>query len=173
MEKRTKYTPNDISINKNYAEISLYDKNCKEITQTKIDIMDIRCCKLEDYKWHLGYNGYAVTNTYEGDKRIILKLHQLIIGKKKGLVIDHINHDRLDNRKQNLRHCTIAENCRNQKKKDVGVTWHKVAKKWHAEIIYNKKRYYLGLFKDKKEALKKRLQAEKKYYGEFAPCQSE
>ena len=59
---------------------------------------------------------YAVTSFREtpSSKRRTIRLHQFIIGRApKGLVIDHINGDGLDNRKSNLRICTQAENARN------------------------------------------------------------
>lgn len=89
---------------------------------------------------------------------------------------DHINQNPLDCRRENLRKCTPAENARNRKKQKsntsgiIGVNWDKKRQKWMARI--NDRvghRVCLGLFEDKKEAICARLQAEVKYYGEFAP----
>ena len=96
-------------------------------------------------------------------------------GKKpKGFQIDHINGDILDNRIENLRLATYAENQWNAKKRIdnksgvKGVCWHKVTKRWMAQIKQNKILYYLGVYETIKEAervvKKKRLEL----HGEFA-----
>lgn len=83
--------------------------------------------------------------------------------------VDHINHDRYDNRFCNLRAVSHLENCRNESKKInntsgyTGVTWHKRAKKWLAQIMVQGKNRYLGLYKDKEEALRQRKLAELEY----------
>lgn len=60
-------------------------------------------------KWHVSDSGYAV-NRYKGKT---LRMHRLINETPDGLVTDHINHNRLDNRKKNLRAVTQKENVRN------------------------------------------------------------
>ena len=83
--------------------------------------------------------------------------------------IDHVNHDRSDNRLCNLREVTHIDNCRNESKKSNntsgynGVIWHKSAKKWSAQITVNRKNHYLGLFNTKEEALLARKEADIKY----------
>jgi len=69
-----------------------------------------------------------------------------------GLVIDHINGNRLDNRKENLRICSRGENSRNQALSRgntsgfKGVTWHKYAGKFFVQITCAGKRRNLGYF---------------------------
>ena len=82
-------------------------------------------------------------------------------GKKpKGFQIDHINGNKLDNRIENLRLATYAENQWNAKTRVdntsgvKGVCWKKGLNKWYAQIKHNKELLYLGVFKDKKEAEK-------------------
>jgi len=97
---------------------------------------------------------------------------------RKGIVflfdIDHISRDRLDNRKQNLRLCTHQENTFNQKMRVtnstglIGVSFMKNAGAYESYIHYNGKKYYLGLFKDKKEAAIERDKAAMKYFGAYA-----
>lgn len=80
--------------------------------------------------------------------------------------IDHINGSGLDNRKRNLRDVDQSENNRNRKipinnkSGVVGVNWRKQSNAWHAQINDNGKRVHLGLFKNKKDAIKARKQAE-------------
>lgn len=65
------------------------------------------------FRWHLDKHGYAQTSVRRepGSDRFTKKfMHRLIMSEPKGLVIDHLNFNRLDNRKSNLRACTAAEN---------------------------------------------------------------
>jgi len=83
--------------------------------------------------------------------------------------IDHINHNRSDNRINNLREVTHRENCknmpipRNNNSGYVGVRWHKLGKKWEAHITIENKQIYLGLFINMEDAIASRKQAEIKY----------
>lgn len=89
-----------------------------------------------------------------------------------GMVIDHINGDKLDNRRQNLRICTSADNAKNQKVQEnkigktsryKGVYWHKRANKWMARIGG----MYLGIYHSEIDAALVYNEASKKYHGEF------
>lgn len=129
--------------------------------------------KIKDYCWneHIKKNGYHVLETYckQQDKNIPM-MH--LFGYKR---YDHENRNPLDNRKANLRKATQQENVRNksiQKNNTSGVTgvgYLSNTGSWRARITYNEKSIYLGTFKNKDEAIKARLMAEKKYFGEFAP----
>lgn len=83
--------------------------------------------------------------------------------------IDHINHDRSDNRLANLREVSRAENQRNQKLKSnntsgvTGVFWRKDKQRWLAKIKVNYKDKSLGYYDSFKGACAARLDAEKKY----------
>lgn len=131
--------------------------------------------KIKGYCWYEDFFGYVV-NIY---KRKNLKLHKLITGTNKTQIIDHINRNRLDNRKSNLRICTNQENSfnsklsKNNKSGIKGVYWNKEKLKWEARIFINNKGKFLGYFNDKESAYQKRLDAEKLYFGEFAPEQED
>lgn len=91
-------------------------------------------------------------------------------------IVDHKNRNTLDNRKQNLRNATKSQNCQNHNLRTdsttgiSGVNWHKKSNKWQVRINdKNNKRISLGIYSDFNEAVKVRLKAEKKYYGEYAP----
>tara|TARA_R110000772_G_scaffold118989_1_gene224896 strand:- start:95 stop:592 length:498 start_codon:yes stop_codon:yes gene_type:complete len=83
--------------------------------------------------------------------------------------IDHINHNRSDNKWSNLRDVTSLDNARNQNRYKVnksgctGVLWHKKDKRWQASIRVNGKLKHLGNFKEKEKAIEVRLLAQKEY----------
>lgn len=131
------------------------------------------------YKSHdLKRGNYAVRtiNWYEGEKRRqkLQYLHHFIIGRKEGMMVDHINQNRLDNRKSNLRYCTQAQNYMNRtgtksKSGYRGVRWSNKEGKWTASISLNYKKYYLGSFETAEKASKAYQEKAKELYGEFCP----
>lgn len=129
--------------------------------------------KIKDYCWceHLLTNGYTALDTTDSKTKKTIRFHYLL-GKKE---CDHVNRNPLDNRKTNLRECNKRENAINHsKRKDntsgtTGVYWNRNARKWMAGISFNGRMHYLGQFIEKEDAIKTRLEAEKKYYGEFSP----
>ena len=140
-----------------YYEVCLYNIKQEEVGRALVDKDDYD--KVKNIKWHLA-NGYVES----GKPKV--KLHQFISGKKEGFVIDHINHNKLDNRKQNLRHCTKSQNGMNRKSK--GCYFKKELNKWVALIRLNNRSIHLGYFEEKNKAVKVRREAEQKYFGEFA-----
>lgn len=109
---------------------------------------------VSSYRWTLRktpHNSYATTKI---NGRVV-SMHQLIMGKMLGLVIDHKNMDGIDNRHSNLRHATYQENNMNRQshvKQYKGVWWDKVKMRWRAQIRKDGKKYLLGTFNDPKEA---------------------
>ena len=87
---------------------------------------------------------------------------------------DHIDRNELNNRRNNLRLATVKENARNGSLRStntsgiIGVGWRKRYQKWQAQITVDYKNIHLGYFADK-DAIRARLNAEVKYFGEFAP----
>lgn len=126
---------------------------------------------LSKYRWLLHKAGYAIRR--EKGKTILM--HRCLIAVPAGMQVDHINHNGLDNRKNNLRPCTMAQNQRNRgvSKSNTsgckGVYWNRKTNKWVAQIVSNQnEKTYLGSFLDIKDAARGYDEAAKKYHGEFA-----
>lgn len=101
-------------------------------------------------------------------------LHRAIMGAPRGLDVDHINHDRRDNRRCNLRICTHAQNMMNLVGQASasgvrGVRLNPNGRKWCATINHGGALHHLGSFPSKGEAAAARRRAEIRLRGEFAP----
>ena len=123
---------------------------------------------IKDYCWHIDKNGYVVCK-----REKIVFMHRLVMNAPKNKQVDHIYHNKNDNRKKNLRLCTQQENLFNKKKSNsssgvCGVYWYNKQQKWSAEIVISGQKIFLGLFDDLKTAIKIRREAELKYFGNFA-----
>lgn len=116
-------------------------------------------------------NGYHILQSWDHECKEIVRMHWIIVGK----YFDHADRNPLNNRKYNLRKATFTENSQNQNKSKlntsgfIGVHWMATKNKWVAFITVAKQRKHLGLFANKDDAIRARLQAEKQYFGEFAP----
>lgn len=161
--ERTIYDPNKIVEHEDYAEIIIYNKKCEEISRTLIDLEDVD--KVKNYKWYTN-KGYVLNDS-------IGWIHRFIMDCPDNMVIDHINHNRLDNRKSNLRICTQHQNSMNQGIRNdntsgiTGVHFDKSRDKWAAQIMYNGRQINLGRFNTKEEAIQARKNAEIEYFGEY------
>ena len=165
-KERTIKDPNEIIIYDNYAEVVLYDIKSNEVARTIIDIENIE--KVKKYKWHYSY-GYAETRI----KRKRLALHRYILNYKGDLQVDHINGNRLDNRKSNLRLATSQQNSMNlairidNTSGVPGVSFHKHRQKWRAYLTFEEQTVSLGYYYTFEEAKEAREEAEEKYFGEY------
>lgn len=126
--------------------------------------------KIKIFSWCISDNGYVIA-TNSKNKRIYL--HRLIMNCNSDRVVDHINHNTLNNRKYNLRVCTSSNNNMNKGKRTdntsgvVGVSWSKNTNSWISQIEVDKRALYLGAFEDFEDAVEARKQAEEKYFGEY------
>ena len=120
------------------------------------------------------YNGGYLRAGVDGDRYLAHRICYFIYhGVNPKGSIDHINHNPSDNRKENLRECNHNQNLMNQKKNKsntsgyVGVICIKATNKWKAYINVNYKQISLGHFKNIKNAIKARKDAEKLYFKEY------
>lgn len=147
-----------------------------ELTHGKFAIVDDEDYEeLNKYKWNYKDNGYAVRSKQINGVRLPnIFMHRVIMNTPLDKECDHINGDRLDNRKENLRVCTHAQNCYNKVKKPNttskyrGVYFESQTKKWCARAQKNKKQHYLGLFITEEEAALAYNQKARELFGEFA-----
>jgi hypothetical protein len=129
---------------------------------------------LSQYKWYM-VGGYAVRviNKPDGGKTW-LSMHRQIMDTPSGMDTDHINGDRLDNRRQNLRIATRSQNMANTKAHadnikglgHKGVS--KAGKKWRARILHNGTNKHLGVFNTAEQAAEAYKQASLSLNGEFS-----
>ena len=156
----------------------LLEENVKEIPLTKGQVALVDD---EDFEWlsqHVwivkrsdrGYL-YARTSTTKGG----IYMHRLLLNAPEGMQVDHINHNGLDNRRQNMRLCTNSQNSYNslahRKPKTShfkGVCWHKSTQKWLAQIGIDWKRLHLGIFDSEEDAAKAYDAKAIELFGEFA-----
>lgn len=134
---------------------------------------------LNQWKWHTSYYGYAnrrrhIKSTRKNQKFEMIKMHRLITECPDGMYVDHINGDRLDNRKSNLRVCTNAQNSANQRLRASntsgykGVVLDKRRNRWVAQIKVNYKTRRYGSFATPLEAAKVYNEKAKEAWGEYA-----
>lgn len=125
------------------------------------------CDRIKGYCWHITKDGYIITNSNNNDYFL---MHRLVMDAPQGYDVDHINHNKYDNRKSNLRITTTMQNCSNRKLTNKyganGIVRTKDG--WTATIGHNWQLIYLGHFHNLEDAIKARKEAEEKYYGDFS-----
>lgn len=135
----------------------------------KVDYDDVdRLATMGD--WHFS-NGYALHNVPGRTSQV--RMHRVIMDAPDDKQIDHINGDKLDNRRENLRLATNAENQRNTKRRSDNTSgykgvWQITNGRWRARLAVDGRDIHLGYFDTAEEAAAVRDVAALKYHGEFA-----
>lgn len=143
------------------AKVPLYARDKSVRAYALIDAADAE--RVSQYRWYVGSGGYAthsLSRRREEKNPVEIKLHRFLMGLRPGdlMQVDHINRDRLDNRRSNLRLVTAAEQAQNQgssrgsSSKYRGVVWHRRIGKWQASIRIDNRLTHLGYFTDEDEA---------------------
>ena len=129
---------------------------------------------LSQWSWCLNSRGYAVRAERKDGKSFAVLMHRQVLGlvPGDGRVADHRNHNRLDNRRSNLRACSNAENVASQKRgrqdRYKGTSWSPSAAKWEAYICPGGSKLTLGYFDDPIDAALAYDRAALAHFGEFA-----
>ena len=180
---RNREDTNKIRIFDDYAEFDTYDKNCSVNGTFKIDLDMIDFVKT--HKFHKHHDGYACFKFKDKNgKTKNMRLHRYIMGiafdkTKKNDVVDHINRDKSDNRKCNLRITTFETNNRNTGMYShnisgyKGISRLKTTGKWEVYIHQHNKKICLGSYSDLKKAIQVREIAEIIYFGQASPRYNE
>ena len=133
---------------------------------------------LNRFNWTYGTPGYAYRHKKIRGKIKVIYMHRFILEHHgynlNGFVTDHINRNKLDNRKINLRVATYSQNHANIDKygnkssKYKGVCWDKSRNKWIVHIQINQKQAYIGRFDNEEDAAKAYNKRALELFGEYA-----
>ena len=143
-----------------------------KLTQGKYAIVDDEdYINLSKYNWVFN-NGYAVgairVGEYGYKKGGLVMMHRQILSAPENMEVDHRNHDRIDNRKENLRVCTRQENMMNKGtrngRKFKGISFHKISGKW--SVVFLGK--WIGYFDTPEKAAREYDKHAKEHYKDFA-----
>ena len=127
------------------------------LTKGKVAIVDgAEYDRLNKYNWYACRQGNCFYARRQERRRFIY-MHRQVIAARKGMVVDHIDGNGLNNRRSNLRLCTVRENMWNRRPTGgpspyKGVRRRKENKKWAAQINCRGRRYHLGYFQNQIDA---------------------
>lgn len=137
----------------------------------RIDPEDQGVCS--GYNWRKNALGYVVAYKKIDGKFRCYYQHRVVMGATKGQIVDHINGDKSDNRRANLRFATRSTNAMNRAEPSNntsghrGVYWRAERNRWLAYISVHGKRRSLGNYREIEDAINARLKAEAEHFGEF------
>jgi hypothetical protein len=129
-------------------------------------------------KLRIGNHGYYYIHLWKNGKEKYFLIHRLVAitfipNIKNEKFVDHVNNNQLDNTISNLRWCDLSKNQfnrilnKNNNSGIKGVYWNKKSNKWHTQIKYNNKCFYLGSFDDIDDAKLARQNKSTELFGEF------
>lgn len=138
--------------------IPLRARNGVVLAYAVVDAADAE--RVNRWRWNLAPSGYAQRGGFFGGKQRNFLLHRQLLGliPCDGSLVDHINRDKLDNRRANLRLVTAAQNSQNRSSlagstsKFVGVWWDKARNRWCAQLRRGDKAIWIGRFESEEEA---------------------
>lgn len=129
---------------------------------------------LRTLKWRVQPSGnthYAIANVHNAGRRTTVRMHRMLLS---GGMVDHVNRNGLDNRRENLRVCTPQQNQGNSCKQSdntsgfKGVCWDKNKSKWRAQIYLAGKKMHVGYYETTQEAAAAYDAKARELFGDFA-----
>jgi len=150
-----------------------------KLTQGKVALVDD-----EDFEWLNQWKWYAIRDNltfYAVRKspmvnrktRQLIRMHRIILNSQDEEIVDHKDHNGLNNLRNNIRNCTQSQNQQNRigrfcTSRFKGVSWRKDRKRWLVTIVVQKRKMYIGMFKSELDAAEAYNMAAKKHFGNFA-----
>jgi hypothetical protein len=152
------------------------------LTNGDVALVDDDCVTLlEGYKWNCavkklkhGESKYASAYVKNGDEWDHLLMHRIIVGATKGVIVDHVDGNGINNHRYNLRIATHTQNMRNRQVTPgftsvyKGVWWNKRDRVWQACIKCDGRTIHLGSFRTQEQAAVSYNEAARKYHGDFS-----
>ena len=138
-----------------------------------VDDSDYEMIIAKHWRYDRGRATHFFRDPIEHKRRGVM-MHRLLLAAPSGLVVDHIDHDQLNNRRCNLRLCTQRENARNvrgmkhRKSRFKGVVLDTRRGKYGAYITVDGRGRFLGYYIDEEDAGRAYDAGALKYFGEFA-----
>lgn len=145
-----------------YKEISLSNSD----QWVKVDAEDY--ARISKYSWNLNARGYPRGSRRVNGKIYTMQMHREIMNCPKDMEVDHINQDKLDNRKANLRICTHKQNTYNRKINKNNTSGYKGVAKIRNKFQVSINCKVIGWFDDSIAAARAYDLAAKDLHGEFA-----
>lgn len=134
-----------------------------------VAIVDVECAPLlAGRRWRIASHGYAVAGG--GNARVYM--HRIVTGAAPGTEIDHVNGDRLDNRRANLRPCRHVDNQKNRHHRGWGsssfrgVSWCRRKRRWRATVGVDGRHVHVGYFRLEIDAARARDEAAARLHGQ-------
>ena len=130
--------------------------------------------QVKNYAWFISKAGYAFSRMGKGRKGKWVYLHRYVIEAKQGDQVDHIDQNKLNNLRANLRLCTSQQNkwniglTKRNSSGYKGISWDKKNKKWEANIRIDRKNHKIGRFDSKELAALAYNEVVEQHRGEFA-----
>ena len=158
----------------NYGTYKFYDDYAECVLPTGesfiIDSEDY--CLVSKYRWVSNRSGYFLASTGERNSHVFL--HRMVIEPPDDMFVDHIDGNKSNCRKSNLRICSQTDNNRNVGVKSnnrcgyKGVYWASDRGKWRTEITVDRKHIHIGSFETAEEAARAYDKCALFYFGEYA-----
>ena len=145
-----------------------------KLTNGKYTLIDSEVHKsISAFSWNCSRNGYACRTAKIGNKWTRVYMHRELARTPKGMSTDHINGNRLDNRKKNLRVCTHSENCKNRGNRIDNKTGYKGVfpygnGRFRVKIKLDGKMLHVGLYDTADEAARAYNRKAKELFGKYA-----